>query len=128
MSSVTDNMSNRIRVLNPGDNTGSTRAATIADSTGVLSATRNPLLHELGARGISPLLLPQPGLTSGIATDPPELVRPEDRHLSSRLLPRDYKPLGHRDNVTSRSFNAAYSGRGAFHQFSSVELASETVR
>jgi hypothetical protein len=122
MSGVTDSMSNRIRTLNPGDNAGSTVASTAADSASVLSATRNPL------RGISPLLLPQPGLTFGIVTDPPELVRPEDRQMSSRLMPRDYKPLGYRDSVSSRSFNATYGGRGAFQQFSTGELTSETVR
>ena len=123
---TTAESTSRIRASNPADTAGSAKAATIAVD-GQSATTRIPLLNDLGARGISPLLLPHPGLTFGIAMDPPELVRPEDRQMTSRLLPRDYRPLGARDNLSSRSFNASYGGRGAFHQFSSGDLTTEMV-
>jgi len=74
---VGDSASNRFRIVNPTDSIGSAR--------GFLS-TQRPQLNSLGARAMSPLFLPPPGMGAG--KDSPDLVRPEDRSIGSRLLPR----------------------------------------
>ncbi|CAB9514153.1 GATOR complex protein DEPDC5 [Seminavis robusta] len=121
MAGVNDSVSNRIRVMNPGDGVGVT-------SRTLSSGSRNPQFSDLGARAMSPLLLPPPGVPFGASLDPPDLVRPEDRQLASRLLPRDFRALGGaRDGASSRSLNTLYSGRGvgASTQPSFVEPTTE---
>jgi hypothetical protein len=106
MTGGNDNISSRIRTLplNPSDSIGSTRGTRIG-STGLLSG-KGSQLHDFGARGMSPLLLPPAGISFGAADPPGDLIRADDRSLSSKLLPRDYRGLSSREGASSRSLNA----------------------
>ena len=118
-------LSNQMRVLNQNEVVSSSRSLRMNDGTGGFTV-RTSKRSEMGARGISPLLLPPPGLPSA-TMDPPDLVRPEDRHLSARLLPRDYKAGSVRDG-SSRSLNTGYAGRGLPNHLLSGELFIDPVR
>ena len=97
--------SNRFRGMNASESIGSTRGARMA-SPGGLFTGRSAQFHEIGGRGMSPLLLPPPGaqLSNMTGNEPPDFIRPEDRSLSSTLLPRDYRALA-ADGASSRSLN-----------------------
>jgi len=111
--------------MNPTESIGSSnRGHRMTEGPGVLSS-RGSHWNDLGTRGISPLLLPPPG--SGPGSDPPELVRPEDRSISSRLLPRDYKAAPSREGLTSRSLNTGFMGRTPTSHLLSGELFVDPV-
>lgn len=104
--------SNRFRNVNPNDSMGSGRGSRI-NTAGIFSG-RSAQMYEMGGRGVSPLLLPPTGVPPGTMTnnDPPDLIRPDDRTMSSRLLPWEYRPLP-TDVASSRSLNASAQIRKA---------------
>jgi hypothetical protein len=113
VSTSGDHISHQLRSLSKND---PVRGGRMVDASGVY-LSRNSKRNEMGARGISPLLLPPPGIPSSIV-EPPDMVRPDDRQLSSRLLPRDYKAGSafRGDGGSSRSLTTSsgsgYVGRG----------------
>lgn len=100
------------------------RTSRVSTSNDLLSSPRVPSTGFLSGRSaggqlsVSPLFLTPTGLPPGLpsalpfgSNDPPDLIRPEDRTLASRLLPvtssgRDYRMIPGLDGASSRSLHA----------------------